>query len=502
MKNRDSKPSLRPFAKRVAAWIGLFVGGMSLLSAPNRAAADDCGVLGGSINGGVCETSAQVTVSGTLTLNETLRILGGGNITVPAAAPQAPGTPLTLNITGDFIMEAGSSIVGDVKGARKKGAHIAITTTGNMLLRGSGALGATISAHQKGTCTGGGAGGTIALTALTGMITTEQGSLITTDANCPAGEIIILADIIDINGKVSAYGKLSGSGLSRAGGGPITVKASCALAVGDTGVISSKGKDTGADLVHLEAGCDLIIYGLVESTGPGHAIPNSPPNRCNSAFRPDKPPHSTACVEVWSGYFLLIDNRGSHNGEVSADTAQFGGTNGFGWIDLFSKDEIEVLAASTGTFAVHANALLPNATGGLITVKSMEETVAAVGQAFQADGMKSGGNGGDILVEAKTNQMLMPAHLSAQGDSVPAGGLGTGGIVAARSFDGEVRWAMGDGNVSPAATGMINLTACSGVVTTGTDFHGVTPITNPNLCTGASPTLPFYVTLPMCICKK
>ena len=42
------------------------------------------------------------------------------------------------------------------------------------------------------------------------------------------------------------------------GGGPITLKAGCPLTITPDGIVSSEGKDPGADLVHLE-GCEVEV---------------------------------------------------------------------------------------------------------------------------------------------------------------------------------------------------------------------------------------------------
>ena len=52
------------------------------------------------------------------------------------------------------------------------------------------------------------------------------------------------------------------------GGGMIRIDAGCVLTETDSGVISSKGLDPGADLVHL-SGCDVNVKGIVQSTSPG-----------------------------------------------------------------------------------------------------------------------------------------------------------------------------------------------------------------------------------------
>src|SRR4029077_493448 len=110
----------------------------------------------------------------------------------------------------------------------------------------------------------------------------------------------------------------SGGGVSGStqipGGGPITVRTSCELNVSAPGVISSKGLDPGADLVHLE-GCDVNIDGLVQSTGPGHVMPGNPPNHCNLNHPPTNPTATlptgtdTGCIEVWAEE-LTISNTG------------------------------------------------------------------------------------------------------------------------------------------------------------------------------------------------
>ncbi|MEK7880220.1 MAG: hypothetical protein AAB285_10210, partial [candidate division NC10 bacterium] len=137
----------------------------------------------------------------------------------------------------------------------------------------------------------------------------------------------ITGNIITIDGLVSSRG---GTTIGR--GGQITVDAECDLTISDTGVVSSRGQDPGADRVHLEGGCAVRIFGLVESTGPGHGpIPGA--NLCHAPQRPDKPLNSTACVEVWAGDSLAIDSVSLSNGQISADTAQSGGVAGRGWID-------------------------------------------------------------------------------------------------------------------------------------------------------------------------
>ncbi len=128
--------------------------------------------------------SGPVAPSGpTYTLTETLHITSAGKITV--------ASELTLNITkgAGLIMESGAQIVGDASGAAGVGATIVVDAEGDIILRGSGATGATITANQvgAGSCSGG-HGGNIMITTK-GSLTTEAGSLIATNAKCSAGEI-------------------------------------------------------------------------------------------------------------------------------------------------------------------------------------------------------------------------------------------------------------------------------------------------------------------------
>ena len=118
----------------------------------------------------------------------------------------------------------------------------------------------------------------------------------------------------------------------------------------------------------------MFVFGLVESTGPGHAVPVQPANDCAGLKRPDKPANATACVEVWAGKDLVIDGSVGNNGEINADRAQSGGRQ-VAWIDLFALGNITIYGEGAGPYpanahpyAVHANEFTGNSTGGLIAV--------------------------------------------------------------------------------------------------------------------------------------
>ena len=99
------------------------------------------------------------------------------------------------------------------------------------------------------------------------------------------------------------------------------------------GRMTSKGRDPGADLVHLEA-CDVSIRGLVESTGKAHRRAGTAPNSCDNVddglparcCGPDKPANATACIEVWANN-ITIDSIGTNAGELNADIGN-GGRSG------------------------------------------------------------------------------------------------------------------------------------------------------------------------------
>ena len=312
---------------------------------------------------------------------------------------------------------------------------------------------------------------------------------------------------MDIDGLVESVGSMSGTGANqKPGGGPITIKAGCALVVGDDGVVSSRGFDPGADLVHLE-GCTVVVDGLVESTGSGHFAPNNPANSCsnvatllprrNAVTRVGKPVKSTGCVEIWSGTTILVDSTGTHGGEVKADIGVTGGAEGRGWIDLLANGTITIHDGigndgAAAVFAVHANGSTQQNTdnGGLILIQTYNGSVVATSNAVQADALTAGNSGGEIRIEAKNNVTLDTAAIFARGDFDPSGGFGSGGMIgplrprcrrqgrrrsapsSAPSLAERRRGCPAHGCRCHAAgqRGQINLQACTGVNTAGSQF--------------------------------
>ncbi len=472
----------------------------------------------------VTPTACRITslkdlgAGGTFEVDRSLHIMGA-----PAELRTAPDSTLTLTIAGDLIVHVGGKITGTTATPKTRGADIAIETRGQILLGGDGTDGAVIAVDQTVRSCGAGRAGNITLRSTAAgpaeAIAIQAGARVTADAECSAGSILLAArrGKIVVAGLVQSYGQAPGTGGKlKPGGGPITIKAGCDLTVADTGRVSSRGVDPGADLVRLVGGCNVLVAGLVESTGPGHGVPSDPPNRCAGVDRPGKPANATACVEIWAGKSLTIDSGGAR-GEVNADVGMRGGSE-IAWIDLFAGGPIVIAGGGAGPYppedspyAVHANQFTSGSVGGIVTVKSLEGSVTLSGRAIQADGgLRSvgvpgvGAKGGSITIEAggaggAGDVDLGEASVRARGAKTGSPGR-AGGVIAVRSFHGTILGAApGELDASGGgAPGSVTLAACSGVTYGG----GSTPaaIVPPDSCDGA-PTLPAFVILPACQCE-
>ncbi|HSE62637.1 MAG TPA: FG-GAP-like repeat-containing protein [Thermoanaerobaculia bacterium] len=456
---------------------------------------------------------ADGVANGVFTVNGALTIGNGGSVTCnddPPLAGNAGACAMRFQVSGNFALAAGASLSAENRRSGGSGGAIAIDAGGDFVMEGpgGGAAGALISAKKTTGAGDTGQGGDVVIHAA-GDVTVAPGARILADSPGEAGSIEITGRIVRIGGLVSSNGSTT---VGR--GGPITIVASCDLTILDTGVVSSRGQDPGADLVRL-AGCRVSIDGLVESTGPGHQNAAGK-NLCNAPSRPGHPANSTACVEIWSGTTIEIDSNAPHAGEVNADTALSGGTQGRGWIDLFANGDISVIGDAAGAFAVHANQPnLTNGTGGQVVAKSLSGNIAATGLAFQADATPGGGDGGSIDLDAFGAVLLNTSSLFARGDFAPAGGLGKGGRISARAETASVSWTSGAGDVRPTGTGVtenadptkdprrgvVDLTACGSFVPGASfPFLGSAATTpTPNIgaayC-GAPPVLPQYAQLP------
>ena len=228
-----------------------------------------CPLLGGSVVGGECRITGPVIASdaihgGPFAIEGTLRVMGTGSITVPAAAG---GNSLTLNVLGDFIVEVPTvtnrgRVSGDVSKGTETGATITVNAGGDITRKGNGTTGGRVTSNQSGGSCSAGHGGDISLLATGSNVTVAAGAPVTSIAKCHGGEIVIAAGLAaTIDGQVTSEGTTT-----VARGGPITILSECTLTVGDKGKVVSKGLDPGADLVHLEGGCQVLIQGIVSST--------------------------------------------------------------------------------------------------------------------------------------------------------------------------------------------------------------------------------------------
>ena len=472
--------------------------------APTSRADAACGDLGGVVIAGVCtiQPGTHNVASGqTIAVAESVLVQTGAIIDVSTAA-----TPLVVNVSGDFTMEAGSLIDGSISGGGH-GADIEINATGAIRLIG-GAQGARILSNQGGSCNAASTrGGNISLVAQ-GNVTTDDGSVINTISGCGRGEIFIKGLNLDLQGIA-----LSRGNTTKGRGGPVSAIASCNLTLGPTGQLVSQGMDPGADLVHVEGGCIVKIFGFVASIGAGHI---GGANRCQPSAGPppthtDKPANSQACIEIWAGNELLIDSNPPNAGHLNADTGFSGGSSGTSWIDVFARGPVTINGDVAVPFAVHANQGVGTGKGGTVTVKSVESSVSLAGLALQASDTASGGDGGVVTIESNTNLnffiLLKGGEVEARGST---NSTGHGGTVNAKSFNGNIGAVAGSlidvvGHNAP--DGVVNLSSCvppipfpnppgPGAVTPA----GVT-INTTNACSpGSGPTVPSYVTLPDCVC--
>jgi hypothetical protein len=391
------------------------------------------------LNAGECQITEAVLRTGTYNLDETLHVFGAGSIdasgdlgvgitlnicTPPAAAgacdlildsPSVVGggqirandtgaanpddaSPITINVSRDVLMLAGSAITAEDTITGGSGGAITITTGGNMTMCGQTGLhagcvapagnpGALISSQKLAGAGDTGDGGYITITVGSQLTATgtfymeggvktygaETGAKILSDSPGRAGDISVTAGktyFTEPGSVVEAGGPFAvGSAIQH--GAKIFLVSDCALT--SQGRVTSKGPDPAADLVHLES-CTVLIEGLVESTGKGHTT--GAPNSCDNVndglvgevLRPGKPAYATGCIEVW-GNFITIDSTPPWAGELNSDIGN-GGSGGTSWIDIFANSSLTVIDGTGNdferdnlghtyfsTYAVHANAI-------------------------------------------------------------------------------------------------------------------------------------------------
>lgn len=516
------------------------------------------GTTGITLN--ICVAPAVPSPSCDLIL-ETPTVLGGGQIKAndDDGAPNDDASPITLNASRDVLMQAGTKITTENQDQGGSGGAITMTAGNDMTMCGpagakpgcggaSGNAGALISSRNLSATTAGSNGGYITIDVgdvntasgdfyMEGGVTAyglETGAKILSTATLRAGDISVTAGgtYFAEPGSVVEAGGPTGNGTANQQGAKIFLVSDCGLT--SQGRVTSKGPDPGADLVHLES-CTVLIEGLVESTGKGHA--ENAPNSCDlvadglvGEVLRDHPAESTGCIEVW-GNFITIDSFNVNPatglpwaGELNSDIGD-GGATGTSWIDIFAFSELTV-TDGTGNdrisdnlghtyfsvYAVHANTINGSDNNpSVVTALVKNGPLTASGKAFEASAtlnadtghgppnpdpfVGNGSDGGTIRLEASGTVTLDDAFVNASGDFVGTPPNGGHIIVSAWGAGSDLLWRNGDGDVRPIATGEIELNACDLIDTTGTEFHGedtdlVTPMIITSICDATKPTIP------------
>jgi VCBS repeat-containing protein len=489
------------------------------LPSPARAAV----TLSGSIpfstldNGSLDEDPAL----GVFAVSDSLRIEGTIDCTdAPPLPGGASGCSVHLVTGGDLVIAAGGAIVTENQRGAGNGGAVTLEATGDVVLHGPtpSLPGARVSSARITTANPGGGqhGGAIHVEA-GGAVTLEAGSVISSAAAAgTAGAVTVLGGgAVRVDGFLGAgptaavdadplVGAVLVAGGSPQRGGAITVlSASTAgpgLQVGSTGVVVSQGEDEGAGPVRLEA-CGIEVLGLVASIAKGD---------------------QAAGVEVRSGEGAVVDGRDLGLPLVDPGFAgrlgalRVGGSLGGGLgqrVELFARGDVEVLGpapGSTSHFAVSAApATKSHSSGGTVTVLSTEGSLVAAGNAFLAGRPVSGNRGGSIDLEAAGSVVLDGAVVSAVGN-FGGGAPGTGGAIFVQSFQGDLSWAAGTGDVRPtgsgvpvSARGSIARVHCGSVDLTGSSFPTIGAAVPPfpevfQSCAQQGPTLPPGASLPVC----
>ena len=523
--------------RRVAMIIGVatLAASVAVVAAPSVALAADV-IINVPTTFAAADASDGAS-DGTFTVTGNLTITSAGAVTCndPASPPNADACDIDIAVSGDMVMQAGSAILAENNVRGGSGGDITIDVDGDMTMcaaagaqTGCGGAtanpGAVISARKTSGAGDTGTGGNIVITVgdlstatgafyMEGGTTgygTESGAKILATGPGAAGDITITVGDTYFTepGAVIEAGGPATPGTTIQRGGKIYIVVGCELTT--EGRITSKGDDPGADLVHLE-GCEVVVHGLVESTGKGHTVnanPNQndvqPANSCDGytdslpgeIVHADKPGNATACIEVW-GKVITIDSTGSQAGELNADIGN-GGTKGSSWIDIYAfsslvvddgagNDELRNNNSGTtylSTYAVHANTIGgSDKTPNTIIAKVAEGPLTASGKAFESSATLTGGTGvnalasdtghapgpyfvgngstgGTIDVEASDLVDLDDAWVNASGDfyggaACPSGSgtCGSGGHIIVHSWDDDIDWREVSGDVRPNDSG-------------------------------------------------
>jgi hypothetical protein len=449
------------------------------------------------------------TVNGDLTVNGTINCNDDGPGSGSACS-------MRFAVSGNVVMNAGSGMFAENRHGTGNGGNITINAGGSVLLHGPSTVnGAVISSAALGSATGN--GGTVTITS-GGPATFEAGTIISAASKGnDAGKILITGGgSVTVSGLLASGGsstllstRQTGSvldgGVAHQNGGEIRVQSTSvfepAVAVNSTATIVSQGERDSAGPVTIE-GCGVIIKGLVAS------IANN-----DTATR----------VVVRSGKSIVIDAtdlgvnaNGSRLGHLRADATSNGAATKR--VDLFANDAIQITGPDPAASTLYAVQSIPGSgdkkvSGGTIRAISLSGTVAGSGRVFLAGRNDDSNTGGTISIASKGTVNLDHAWLEAVGDYSKLKSDAAGGNIAARSYSGNVSWAVGNGDVRPvgagasgvASQGTIALTACGTVTISGTTFPtngpavGVFPTITTGSCSPSAPSLPAgEPALPVC----
>jgi Bacterial Ig domain len=441
------------------------------------------------------------TVAGDLVVEGTIRC----NDDAPLP-PSAGACSIRISVAGNLVLEAGSALFAENRRASGNGGDIRLDVGGDLTVHGpDGSLPGAVLSTGRTTGTAGVAGRLTADAA--GTIDLEAGSVLSAaSVNGTAGAISVTGESVRVAGLVasgpsrtvlsaSADEVLDGGGIGQTGG-TILLRArgtsEPGLRIEPGAVVVSQGEGGGGRLVLLEA-CGIEVRGLVASLSR-----NNGPSQ----------------VALRSGKGILVDGRdlgsaapaAGRFGRVRADGTQQGAAGYL--VDLFAAADIQVLGPVSGTSSLFAVTSVPgdlplrNA-GGTITALSLEGALTASGNAFATGRDVLGGKGGVVDLQARNDVTLDNAALRSVGGYSVLSNAGLGGQIHVRSFQGAVSWTFGRGDVRPtgslilpARRGTIEITACSTVDTTGSQFPvnggavAPFPVETEGVCSAAAPVLP------------
>ncbi|MCU1347583.1 MAG: hypothetical protein JWO56_613, partial [Acidobacteria bacterium] len=439
---------------------------------------------------GVFTVNGNLTVNGSITCNDS----GGGS-----------ACPMSFNVSGDVLLNPGSSLYAENRQGNGNGANITLTVGGNLLLKGNSGLtaGALVSSYATGSSHSN--GGNITAN-VGGTMTTEKGSIVDVGSrNATAGKINLVSggpasidgSLLSGPGRTFFGGELDG-GTPNASGGEIHVQSTSFVEPGVTInsnalVISQSGSSSGGP-VTID-GCGIIIKGIVLGLGEGSG---------------------TTRVAIRSGKSILIDSRdlgvlnapAGRYGHVGSDA--LGGTAANNSVGIYAGTSITILGPNPATsllssffYSLSAFSSASNGSAGKVRVISLGDTVTVSGNAVYASDSATGADGGTVEISGKGNLNLDTMVVRATGDFVSNSANRHGGAISARSHSGNVVWTNGTGDARPTGSsvpatvrGTITLTACGTISTSGSTFPtngapvGTYPAQASGNCSPAAPSLP------------